>query len=73
MNAQETIDYWIGATAAHETTIASLLEERAKLQRDLEVARNYVRTEWKAGRLQGAMSDEEIRVFQENAKDHTSP
>lgn len=69
MNAQETIDYWIGVTAAHETTIASLLEERAKLQRDLEVARNYVRTEWKAGRLQGAMSDEEIRVFQENSQD----
>ena len=68
MNAQETIDYWIGATAGHETTIAKLLEERTKLQRDLEVARNYVRTEWKAGRLQGPMSDEEIRVFQENER-----
>ena len=37
-----------------------------KLESDLSVARKYVRTEWKAGRLQGTMSDDEIRVFQDN-------
>ncbi len=39
-----------------------------ELEADLAVARRYVRTEWKAGRLQGPMSTEEIRVFQEGAE-----
>lgn len=39
MNAQETIDYWIGACAAHETTIARLLKERDEARRERDEAR----------------------------------
>ena len=39
MNDQETIDYWIGTTAAHETTIAKLMQEKTEA---IEIARTAI-------------------------------